>query len=302
MEPLGLNRRTPVIISEKKAANWFKDGMIIAIGGLLSSSHPMVLIRYIIKRGLKGLTILAGSAGLELDLLIGAGCVDKVVVSLMTGEAASAVGPMFRQAAEKGRLQVWESEESLYAAGLQAAALGLPFMPCRAGMGTSLPIVNPELIAFDDPIRGERLLAVPALRADLALLHAAVSDPFGNVQHVGTGFGDRALFRAADKVIVQVEKIVPNEQIRKLPEATSIPGADAVVRAPFGAHPSSSPGFYLEDKDQMDEYVSSARESIRKASPEPFQAYLDRYVFGPSDHLDYLETVGIRRLMSLQEF
>jgi len=295
-------RRREVIVSEAQAASWITDGMTIAIGGLLSSSHPMALIRQIIRQGVKGLTVLAGSAGLELDLLIAAGCVDKVAVSLMTGEAVVAVGPMFRAAAQSGRLQVWEAEESIYAAGLQAAALGLPFMPCRAGVGTSLPRINPDLKEFRDPIKGEPLLAVPALRADVAILHADRSDPYGNVQHEGTGFGDRALFRAADKVIVQVEKIVTNEEIRRRPEATSIPGADAVVRAPLGAHPGSCPGRYLEDLAHMKEYADAAKEAGGKGNDGKLASYLERYVLGITNHLEYLDVIGAGRLLSLQEF
>lgn len=295
-------KRKQVLGTEEQAANLIEDGMTIAIGGLLSSSSPMAMIRQIIRKGIQNLTILAGSAGLDVDLLIGADCVKKVVVALMTGEVNVAVGPMFRRAAEKGTLEVWEGEESIYAAGLQAAALGIPFMPVKAGLGTSLPEINPDLKPFNDPVSGMPLLAVPALKADVAIIHAACADVYGNVQHVGTGYQDRALYRASEKVIVQVEKIVPNEEIRKDPAATSIPGADMIVRAPFGAHPGSSPGFYLEDKEHLDAYVKAAGLSMKNNDPAFFSAYLDRYVYEPENHLDYLERIGIKVLMSLHEF
>lgn len=294
--------RKEVIVSEVEAAAVIQDGMTIAIGGLLSSSHPMALIRQIIRNGTRNLTILAGSAGLELDLLIGAGCVKKAVVALMTGEVIVTVGPMFRRAVEENRLEIWEGEESIYAAGLQAAALGIPYMPVKAGVGTSLPEVNPDLRIIKDPVTDETLLAVPALKADVAILHAAYSDPYGNVQHVGTGFGDRALFRASERVIVQVEKIVPNEEIRKDPRATSIPGADMVVRGPFGAHPGSSPGFYLEDQRHMQAYAAAAGLSVKLQNRESIEAYLDTYIRDPETHLDYLEKIGIKTLLSLNEY
>ncbi len=294
--------RAEVIVSEVEAAAVIEDGMTIAIGGLLSSSHPLALIRQIIRNKTKNLTVLAGSAGLELDLLIGAGCVKKVVVALMTGEVTVTVGPMFRDAAESGRLDIWEGEESIYAAGLQAAALGIPSMPVKAGVGTSLPDVNPDLKPFVDPVTNDSLLAVPALKADVAILHAAFSDAFGNVQHIGTGFGDRALYRASERVIVQVEKIVPNEEIRKDPRATSIPGADMIVRAPFGAHPGSSPGFYLEDRNHLQTYAKAAGVAAKSRNRDTIDAYLDTYVFQTENHLDYLDKIGVKTLLTLNEY
>jgi glutaconate CoA-transferase, subunit A len=295
-------KRTEVITSEALAACQIEDGMTIAIGGLLSSSHPMAIIRQIIKNRTRNLTILAGSAGLELDLLIGAGCVKKVVLGLMTAESVIAVPPRFRKAAEGGDIDIWEAEEGIYAAGLQAAALGIPFMPTKIGLGTSLPDINPDLKFLKDPIGNEPLLAVPALKADVAILHAAWSDPYGNIQHVGTGFNDRALYRAAAQVLVEVEQIVPNETIKKNPMATSIPGADMVVRAPFGAHPFSSPGFYIEDRTHMQSYIKYASYDAKRVTEDRFEDYLREYVDEPVTHLDYLERIGIKRLLSLYEY
>lgn len=295
-------KRNEVVISEKEAASWIKDGMTIGIGGLLSSSHPMAIIRQLIKNKTKNLTIIAGSAGLELDLLIGAGCVRKAIISLMTGEVIATVGPMFRRAVQRGEVEIWEVDEGMYVAGLQAAGLGIPFIPSKAGVGTSYPEINPDLKIFNDPITDELLLAVPALKPDIAILHAAYSDPYGNIQHVGTGFTDRALYRAAQKVIVQVEKLVPNEEIKKNPIATSIPGADGVIRAPFGAHPGSSPGFYLEDKEHMKEYQSAASLTVKEDDPKYLGDYIGRYVHEPDSNLDYLEKIGVKRLLSLYEY
>ena len=91
------------------------------------------------------------------------------------------------------------------------------------------------------------MLAIPAIDIDVAILHAGAADPYGNVQPVGTGFGDRAHHRAADKTIVTVDKVIENEEVRANPYRTSIAGVDAVVRAPYGSHPYASPGHYLED-------------------------------------------------------
>jgi len=262
----------------------------------------MVAVRHIIRRNLRDLTVIGSAVGgLDVDLLIGAGCVRKVISPYVGAEALAPIGPFFRAAAERGDIDVWECDEGQYYAGLQAAGMMLPFMPCRGGVGTSYPEVNPDLKVFTDPVLGQTLLAVPAIEPDVALVHAAAADVYGNVQFVGTGYADRLLWRAAGRTLVQVERVVSNEEIRRAPERTALL-ADGVVRAPFGAHPFSSPGFYLEDRAHIHEIVEAGRAVARAGDRGPFEAYLDRYVRGPETHVDYLEQVGLRRLLSLNEY
>ncbi len=279
------------------------DGMTIGIGGFINSSHPMLVVRGLIKRGVKNLTVAgAASSGLEIDLLIAAGCVAKVIAPYVGGEALSPIGPAFRAGVEKGRVEVYELDEAMYYAALRAAAQRVPFNPWRAGVGTSFPEVNPAIKVFKDPINGETLLAIPALNFDIAFLHAAVSDPYGNVQYVGHGYGDRAIYAAADQTYVQVEQIVSNEEIRKDPLKTAIPGADGVIRARFGAHPYSSPGHYIEDQEHIKQYVRAATVWAKENDFGPLAKYLDDFVTGPADHAAYLERIGIRRLLALNEY
>jgi len=294
--------RTSVLGTEEHALAMIEDGMTIAIGGFNTASHPMTLVRGIIRKGVRNLTVIGSTiAGLEIDMLIGAGCVKKVVSSSVTGEAAAPIGPFFRMMAEKGEIEVWESDEGILYAMLRAASQGLPFMPWKAGVGTSLPEVNPDLKLFEDPFTGEPLLAVKAMKPEICILHVQQSDDYGLGQHEGSGFGDRALHWAADKTIIQVEKIVPNEEIRKDPLKTSIAYADMVVRASFGAHPFSSPGYYLVDEKHLAEYVEAA-EAARKGNWKPWDKYLQYYIMEPKDHIEYLERVGSRQLFSLYEY
>ncbi|MBI3949770.1 MAG: CoA transferase subunit A [Acidobacteria bacterium] len=277
--------------------------MTIAIGGFINSSHPMAIVRQIIKRGVKDLTVVgAASGGLDLDLLIGAGCVKELVTTYMGGEHYCPVAPFFRIAVQRGELKIWECDEGMFYCALRAAAQRLPFTPWKAGIGTSFPEINPDIKVFNDPINNEPLLAIPAIKPDIAIIYAAHADPYGNVQHIGTGFGDRAMWRAADKTIVQVEKIIPNEEVRKNPLATSLHGVDAIVRAPYGSHPFAGPGYYVEDGDHIREYVGVANTYAKKGDRGPFEAYLKKYVYQPETHADYLEAIGIKRLISLYEY
>ena len=291
-----MESRTSHVIDEVKAANRIEDGMTVAIG----SPTPMALVHQIIRRGLKDLTVV--DVGLSLDMLIAAGCVRKVVSYYAGGGFGVPVAPAFRRAAERGEIEVWECEEGILTSGLQAAAQGLPFLPWRGGVGTSLPEVNPDLKVFTDPIRDETLLAVPPIKPDVTLLHAAVSDAYGNVQHVGgPGWIDLFMQRAADHTIVQVEKVVANEEIRKDPWATTIAGADAIVRVPYGAHPFYSRGYYVQDNAHLKDYLDAST-AAAKGDPAALDAYFARYCREPATHADYLEQIGIKRLLELHEY
>jgi glutaconate CoA-transferase subunit A len=296
-------QRQSKIVDIEDALNEVADGMTVAIGGFINTSHPMLVVRGLIRRGRRNLTVVgAGSSGLEIDLLIAAGVASKVVAPYVGGEALAPIGPAFRAAAEAGKVEIFELDEALYYCGLRAAAQRVPFNPWKSGVGTSFPDINPAIKVIDDPIKGEKVLVVPAIDIDIAFLHAACSDRYGNVQHVGHGYGDRAIHAAADRTYVQVERIVSNEEIKRDPLKTTVAGATGIIRAPFGAHPYSSPGFYSEDEAHIAAYVKAATEWAKGGDFTPVKAYIDRYVIEPADHVEYLERVGLRTLLSLNEY
>lgn len=291
------------VIELDAALDHVRPGMTVAIGGFINSSHPMLVVRGLIRRGLKDLVIVgAASSGLEVDMLIAAGCARRVVAPYVGGETLAPIGPAFRAAAERGLVEVYELDEAMYYAALRAAAQRVPFNPWRSGVGTSFPQVNPAIKVFTDPCNGETLLAIPALNIDVAFLHAAVSDPYGNVQYVGHGFGDRAIYAAADLTFVQVERVVSNEEIRRDPLRTAVPGADGIIRAAFGAHPFASPGLYTEDAEHIRAYVKAASVWAKANDRTALDSYLRRFAHEPADHVEYLERVGLRRLLALNEY
>jgi glutaconate CoA-transferase, subunit A len=300
---VGIEDRRAVLISVEQASAQIADGMTVGVGGFINSGHPMAVLRQLIRDRKRNLTVVgAASAGLEIDMLIAAGCVRKVIAPYVGAEGLIGIGPAFRRAAQGGTLEIAEMDEALYYAGLRAAAQCLPFNPWQAGLRTSIPALNPSILEFTDPISHQPMLAVPAINIDVCLLHAARSDPYGNVQHNGTSYGDTALAAAADVTIASVETVVPVEAIRANPMATTIPGADAVVRAPFGAHPFSADGSYVPDRAHITEYLKAANESLRSGTSAPVDTYLRRYIFDTSDEIDYLERVGLRNLLALSEY
>jgi glutaconate CoA-transferase subunit A len=289
-------KRRERIIAEAEAASWIEDGMTIALG----QPAPMAIVRQIIRRGVKNLTVV--DSGFSLDLLIAAGAVRKVVSYYAGGGFGAPVTPSFRRAAERSEIEVWECEEGILCAGLQAAAQALPFLPWRGGVGTSLPEVNRDLKLFQDPIKGETLIAVPPIEPDVAILHAGTADAYGNVQHIGgPGWIDLFMYRAADRTVVQVDQVVANEQIRADPWKTTIAAADAIVRVPYGAHPFYSRGFHAQDNEHLRVYNDAAA-SAAAGDRAALDRYLERYCRGPATHAEYLEQIGVKRLLALNEY
>jgi len=138
------------------------------------------------------------------------------------------------------------------------------------------------------------LVAAPALRPDVAIIHAQEADEFGNVRCLGAPFADPILAKTARQVIVTVDRLVSNEEVRAAPRLTTIPGylVDAVVEAPYGAHPCSSHGAYPHDEAHLRAYLAASAAALRGTDPDAYQAYLRRYVFGCASHQDYLAAFG----------
>jgi glutaconate CoA-transferase, subunit A len=291
--------RKEVLMGEEAAAALIKDGDVVIVGGFGTVNHPMPIIRALIRRGAKNLTVVgAATAGLELDMLIGAGCVKKVIAPYIGAELHVPIGHCYRRAAENDEIEVYETTEYLLYSQLDAAARGLGFLPWRGGVGTALPVLNKDYVPFNDPINGEPYLAAPALHADWAIIHVGQADVYGNGQHGGARFGDRLLSRAAERVMLTAERIVPNAEIRKDPFKTSIAYADVVVEAPYGSHPFASHGFYVEDEAAIGEYVEASI-AYRKRDMAKWQAYIDKWIKGAPTHRDYLKKLDGERLSTL---
>jgi glutaconate CoA-transferase subunit A len=273
------------------------DGAVVGIGGTLTAGRPMALVRELLRRRPRDLTLVAPIGSLDVDLAIAAGSVQRVLTAYVGAEGVAAVAPTFRAAAERGDVEVVDLDEAHCVIGLRAAGQGLPFLPWLGGVGTDLPKINPRLVEFEDPITGRPLLAVPAIRLDLALIHSETADAYGNVQFAGTGHLDPLLASAADRVVVQAERIVPTDWIRRNPGATHYWREVCVTRAPWGTHPYASATIET-DSEHLKVYTKAARSAVKGDGAE-LERYLEANVYGPANHEDYLEAVGIRRIAEL---
>ena len=293
-------RRTIDIVA---AVEQVADGMTVGLSGFSYQNPPMAIVRQIIRRGLRDLTLVSGpTAGIETDLLIGAGCVRRVVAAGVAFERIAGIAPMFRYHAERGDIEVWECDECIWYVALKAGAWGVPYLLWPGGVGTSLPELNNELAEIEEG--GRRYLRVPAIRPDIVFLHAAEADAFGNVRacrqaYLGRSFAERALAEAcAGPVICTVESIVANEQVVAAPEWTVVHGA-LVAHAPWGAHPGGVSGRYAPDLQHIRAYTRAAIE-LRRGNDEPYRRYLDAFIHETADHDGYLRAVGDHELRSLR--
>lgn len=285
------------------AAALVRDGMTVGLSGFSYQNPPMALVRAILRCGARGLTVVSGpTSGLETDLLIAAGRVRRVVTAGVAFERVAAIAPAFRNAAERGLLEVWECDECIWHLALKAAAWGMPYLPWQGGVATSLPELNPSLKEVVEG--GRRYLRVPPIHPDIVFLHAAEADAYGNVRiareaYLGRSFAERALVQACrGPVIASVERIVPNDEVIADPWRTLVRGAQ-IVEAPWGAHPGGTSGRTVPDLAAYREYVAAA-EAARGGEGRPLDRYLDETVYSLADHARYVERVGEERLAALR--
>ncbi|HSR48242.1 MAG TPA: CoA-transferase [Anaerolineales bacterium] len=215
------------------------EGGVIALGGTTLYRRPMAFSLALRAQFLgagrpHGLTLLCFTAGLESDLLVGAGMVQRVRTCYF-GLEAFGFAPAFTEAVHAGRLEVIEESEASLAMGIRARMAGIGFMPSAAWIGTDMPSLRPDVRTVIDPYSGEELMAFPAIGCDTAIIHALEADREGNAA-IGRHWGlDHELSLVAETVIVTAERLVD-----RLEEADIVaPAVDAVVETPRGAWPTS---------------------------------------------------------------
>jgi glutaconate CoA-transferase subunit A len=261
------------------------------VGGMHMHNVPMALVRECLRQGKRFETLFAGpSYSLAAELLIGAGAVDRVVVAYIGFEHLG-LAPLFRRAVESGsgKPEVVDVEAGSLTLALEAGAWGQPFAPLPPSVEhTDLPVAAPGYYrSVTDPFTRRKYLAVRAIRPSVALVHCQQADDYGNGIFKGSPFNDRLLALAADRVIMQVEGLIDNNQVLKYPTQTAIPAflVDAVVPVTFGCHPTSSHRYYNYDDVHLRLYLKAAD------TDEGFQEYMQTYVLTPEDQEDYMRRV-----------
>jgi len=270
------------IMSLKDAITQFvEDGDLVGIGGLSFWRKAISGIREIIRQKKKDLGIVTFVGGMDVDLLAGAGCINRVQASFV-GMELFGLAPRYRTAVETGKLKVIEETEASIALGLKAIYLKLPFMPLKGVLDTDILKIRNDIKEFNDPLKNERLVAVPPIQPDVAIIHVPYADEKGNGNIPGTVWMDDDLAKTAKKTIITCEKIVETEDIIHLPGKGQIPmqKVDAVVKVPFGAHPTSCYPLYSFDPIHIKEYIKM-----------DYNEYIQNFI-KIEDQGEYLEKIG----------
>ena len=285
-----MNSRKDKRVALTEALDSVTDGSVVAIGGSMFHNKPMALIRELVRRQPRDLIVIAvPQASIDVDLLVSAGCVAEVRVPYL-GFDHLGLAPGVRAASKSGRLKIWDCDETQLLAALEAAAKDLPSGLVKAGVGTDLTRTNSDLVAINDPITNEPMIAVGAIAPDVTLLHASQSDTYGNLRYSGYSFGDSLLAESTKRqggtVIASVEDIVPDLVVQSSPFSTVIAHflVDAVVELPFGAHPCSSHGDYAQDEAALTAYINAMRNG-----DEASEEYFSDFIGGVDTHGEYLD-------------
>jgi glutaconate CoA-transferase subunit A len=284
-------------------ARLVRDGDYLAIGGFGADRLPTAVVHEILRQGKQNLGFAGHTSTHDFQLLCAGNLMARgktlarVDVAYVVGLEARGLSPHARRVLESGEVECTEWTNYTLALRLQAAAMGVPFLPSRSMLGTdTLRRSGGRVIAC--PFTGERLVALPALYPDVAAIHVHEADRYGNCRIRGPTVADLDLARAAKRLIITCERLVPNDDIRGDPSRTVIPFfcVDAVCEVPYGSYPGNMPYEYFSDEDHLCQWLRVEKD------PAAFRQFLDVYVYGVRDFAEYLQRCGgLPRLQQLRQ-
>jgi len=284
----------PKVTTVKEAvASLVHDGDYIAIGGFGSNRIPTAVCHEIVRQRKSNLTFAGHTSTHDFQILAAGKTFTRCDVAYVVGLEARGLSPNSRRYLESGAVECCEWTNYGLALRFKAAAMGVSFLPARNMMGTDTFKYSAALIV-KCPFTGKLFCAFPALWPDVAAIHVHAADVYGNCQLKGISIADLELARAAKRLIITCERLVPEDAIRNDPNATVIPHylVDAVIEVPFGSFPGNMPGEYYSDEDHLREWLEAEKD------PETFKAFLDKYIYGTKNFGEYLQLCGGMARMS----
>ena len=288
-------RQSKLLSMRETIAEFIRDGDSVAMGLQMEQMIPFAAGHEIIRQRKRDLRLIGPISDILFDQLIGAGCV-KDVVAAWVGNVMMGSAYNFRRAVEEDGTKIFNMTNFSIALGLQAGAMGVPFLPTRTAMGSDVPKGNHFFYSIVSPFEPkETLLAVRAIVPDVTIVHVQRADEQGNA-HCWGNFGVMIEgVRAAKRVIVVAEEVVAPEIIASDPNRTVIPGflVSAVVKCPLGAHPSPVQGYYKRDDAFFRQYHEESK------THEEFEQFAKRWVHGVQDRQGYAELLGADRVRAL---
>jgi glutaconate CoA-transferase subunit A len=279
-----------------------RDGDYLAIGGFGGARLPTSVVHEIVRQGKQDLSFAGHTATHDFQVLCAGNLpgrgrlLRRVDVAYVVGLEARGLSPQARRVLESGEVACTEWSNYTLAVRFKAAAMGLPFLPSRSLLGTDT-LRHSAARVIECPFTGQKLAAIPALYPDVAAIHVHEADRHGNCRIRGTTVADLDLARAAKKLIVTCERLIPSDDIRREPTHTVIPFfcVDAVCEVPFGSYPGNMPYEYFSDEEHLRRWLEVEKD------PAVYQEFLNEYLFGVSDFNEYLQKCGgLPRLQELR--
>ena len=271
------------------------DGRSVALGTAQETLIPFAAGHEIIRQRKRGLTLIGPISDIQYDQLVGAGCVARIRVA-WAGNVITGSGYNFRRAVESAEVEMEDHSNLTISMALRAGAMGVSFMPTRTALGSDLYRTNGSLKEMACPFSGETLTAVAAINPDVAIIHVQRSDEYGNAHCWGNLGITREACLAARHILITAEEIVAPEVISSDPNRVITPGfrVNAVVHAPWGAHPSPVPGYYNRDHQFFLDYQEESR------TPDLFAAWQAKWVDNVSSSEDYMALLGEEGMAALR--
>ncbi len=276
---------------ESAIADNIRDGDRVALEGF-THLIPFAAGHEVIRQKRRDLTLIRMTPDLIYDQMIGMGCAGKVVFSWGGNPGIGSLHRL-RDAIENGwpnKIEIEEHSHAAMANAYEAGAAGLPCAIFRGYRGADLVKVNPNIKSVTCPFTGEELAAVPAIRPDVAVIHAQRADRDGNVLLEGIVGIQKEVVLAAKRAIVTVEEIVDDLGVTSA-NAVVLPGwaITAIAAVPGGAHPSYAQGYYRRDNDYYKAWDGIARDRAA------FEAWMGKHVLagGPDDYARYGAGAGL---------
>ena len=275
------------------------DGDKVAFGGALILREPIAAIYEMIRQKKRNIEIIGTAHGFDVDVACGGGIVGAEHHTYVAYEFVYRGGcPNYRRAVEQGKVR--ELEEGCYSViqGMRVTSYGLTYYPSTAMHANEDLRYHPEFKEVTCPYTGRRLVAIPPIEPDVAILHIYKADRRGNGATGAPLIADILMMRACKRLIVTTEEMEDTAWFTER-QAAIIPYYEttAVCHVPFGAHPTCCYLYYTYDKDFLNEYIGYAREGDEKA-----QEWFDKYVHSVENHEEYLKKVGEERLNKIKDW
>ncbi|MCX7816298.1 MAG: hypothetical protein N2317_02135 [Syntrophales bacterium] len=286
------------LMTVKEAVEKFvHDGDYLVLGGFGANRIPTAVAHEIVRQGKKNLAFAGHTSTHDFQILCAGECFNKVDVAYIVGLEARGLSPNARRYMESGKVEVSEWTNYALSVRFKAAAAGVSFYPARNMLGTdTFKYSGAKVISC--PFTGTKYVALPAIYPDVAAIHVHEADIYGNCRVRGITVSDFDVARAAKRLIITCERLIPHDEIRNNPSLTVIPYwcVDAVCEVPFGSYPGNMYGEYFSDEEHLREWLKAEED------PDEFKRFLDKNIYSCKDHIEYVEkNGGIRKMQMLRQ-